>query len=172
MNQICYDSETGEVIPLTPEEEEAARRRILAAVERDTLPFHMADESSREKLIGVYGEYDDTPAPAPATKATAEAALPPGLVIYREWWEAVRLLSVAQKAAVFQGLFHLIDPTVPFPKFNRQGETCFAMLRSRALFDRSKWYAIREKRIEAGKRGAKRRWEKRNGEEDDTDDKC
>ena len=162
-NEICYDAETGEVLILAKEQEQAASLRAEAAIERDALPFHMADECSREKLLSVYGEYETE---SPSLLPTAEA-VPPGLVIYREWWEAVRLLSVAQKAAVFQGLFHLIDPTVPYPRLNKQGETCFAMLRSRALFDRSKWFRIREKRIEAGKKGAKKRWEKEKGEHSD-----
>lgn len=159
--QITYDDGTGEVLVLDEREERAASLRADAAIERDTLPFHMADECSREKLLHVYGEYEAEEYPP---LPTATDAVPPGLVIYREWWEAVRLLSVAQKAAVFQGLFHLIDPAVPAPRLNKQGETCFAMLRSRALFDRSKWFRIREKRIEAGKKGARRRWEKEKGE--------
>ena len=44
------------------------------------------------------------------------------------------------------------------------------MLRSRALFDRSKWFRIREKRIEAGKKGARRRWEKEKGERRDDEE--
>ena len=166
-DSMLYDAETGEILALGEKEEEAARMRADAAIERDALPFHMADECSREKLLHVYGEYE-TEERMPLLP-TAEA-VPPGLVIYREWWEAVRLLSVAQKAAVFQGLFHLIDPTVPPPRLNKQGETCFAMLRSRALFDRSKWFRIREKRIEAGKKGARRRWEKEKGERRDDEE--
>lgn len=170
MKPICYDRETGEVIRLSPEEERTAERRADLAIQRDELPFHMEERSSEEKLLAVYGEYDDAPVvPLPA----GDGAVPPGLVIYREWWEAVRLLSVAQKAAVFQGLFHLIDPTVPPPRLNRQGETCFAMLRSRALFDRSKWFRIREKRIEAGKKGARKRWGKEDEDgENDGDGNC
>ena len=171
MNPICYDRETGEVLHLTPEEEAEAERRSVLAIQRDTLPFHMEDPSSRERLLAVYGEYDDA-ATVPLPTG-GETATPPGLVIYREWWEAIRLLSVAQKAAVLQGLFHLIDPAVPPPHLNRQGETCFAMLKTRAEFDRSKWFRIREKRIEAGKKGAKKRWEKRNSDgEDDGDGIC
>ncbi len=161
-DSMLYDAETGEILALGEQEEEAARLRADAAIERDALPFHMADECSREKLLHVYGEYEAEEYPP---LPTATDAVPPGLVIYREWWEAVRLLSVAQKAAVFQGLFHLIDPAIPAPRLNKQGETCFAMLRSRALFDRSKWFRIREKRIEAGKKGARRRWEKEKGEQ-------
>jgi hypothetical protein len=40
---ITYDAETGELLVLDEREAAAARMRADAAIERDALPFHMAD---------------------------------------------------------------------------------------------------------------------------------
>lgn len=83
----------------------------------------------------------------------------PGLLLYGDWWDAIRLLSPVQKAAILEGMFSLLRQDVPPPRFSKQGEACFAFIRNRVLRDAERFRSVRKARRAAGRAGGAKRAE-------------
>lgn len=101
------------------------------------------------------------------------------LIIYRDWWEAIKSLPTELQPAAFNAIceyaFEGKQPADPIIY------AVTALMRSAIDRDKAKWEDVRKKRSDAGKRGLAKRWGKQNPEQteeitsianDSKDNKC
>ena len=98
------------------------------------------------------------------------------LIIYRDWWEAIKSLPANLQPTAFNAIceyaFEGKQPTDPMIF------AVTALMRSAIDRDKAKWEDVRKKRSDAGKRGLAKRWGKQNPEQSETvtndskDSKC
>lgn len=88
------------------------------------------------------------------------------LIIYRDWWEAIKSLPANLQPTAFNAIceyaFEGKQPTDPMIF------AVTALMRSAIDRDKAKWEAVRKKRSDAGKRGLAKRWGKQNPEQSET----